>query len=577
MHLERDRTIWPFWVALLAYAVFLVLLSDSATPDAPSQNGRPFARTPLSGLRDAAIGGALEVARFVPLGLLAVLALPRHAGRLDRLLRVFLPGVVLGAALAAGVVGFELGPPRSMPGALDLVLPLLGCLLGSWLGLAWTKGGSAPLWMLPKLALLLVLLAGGGAALLYLAADPNPLDFEPTSVTSAEKRRLYGIFKERNPATLPEGKTAELRLAARDLDLLLAWGLSLAGPGRKAQVELGRDASTLSVSLRLPAGRQSRYLNVIAGGDVRIEAGRPSVQAYRLTIGRLETPSWLLDLVSPMAVRAAAGDRRVKPLLAAIHSLETEPGSLRVSYGRAEPPRGFLADLFRGEGTNEEDVAAIQAYLQHLLGAARQLPRDGDARFRSCLETAFRFAQERSRAGDAVRENGAAILTLGMLLGHWRVETLVGKVTDARTMQKAVRAFRGSTLRGRDDWPKHFFVSAALGVLAIGSVSDAAGVLKEELDAGGGSGFSFGDLLADRAGSTFAATATRDEKTARAFQDRLARGIQTDDVFPSASGLPEGIQDAELQARYGGVGGERYRSLAEEVERRIRMCGAYRL
>jgi hypothetical protein len=176
-----------------------------------------------------------------------------------------------------------------------------------------------------------------------------------------------------------------------------------------------------------------------------------------------------------------------------------------------------------------------------------------------------------------VRENRAAILALGMLLGHWRVETLVGRVTDGGTMQKAVRAFRGTTLRGRDDWTKHFFVSASLTALAIGSVSDAAGIFKEELDAGGGSGFSFGDLLADRAGTTFAATATRDEGTARAFQARLAKGVAIDDVFPSAAGLPEGIQDAELRARYGGVGGAGYRSLLDEIERRLATCGAYRL
>jgi hypothetical protein len=164
-----------------------------------------------------------------------------------------------------------------------------------------------------------------------------------------------------------------------------------------------------------------------------------------------------------------------------------------------------------------------------------------------------------------------------MLLGHWRVETLIGNVIDGRTMQQAVRTFRGTTLRGRDDWPKHFFVSAALSVLAISSVSDAAGLLKEEVDAGGGSGFSFGDLLADRAGATFAAIATRDEKTARTFQDRLAQGFRVDDFFPQADGLPEGLQDAELQARYGGVEGEGYRRLAGDIERRLQACAAYRM
>jgi hypothetical protein len=573
MPTEQGRASWPAWIALVAYAAVLVLLSDTA----PAAGERGAATlTPLGLLRDVASAGALAFARFLPIGFLAALALPRRMGRLDRLLLVFLPAVALGFALTVGVTGFETESPWSLPRVFDLALPLAGCLLGSWMGMAWTRGWSGRVWMLPKLAFLLALVAGAGAALLYLAAEQAPLDFEPTRVTSAERRRLYRLFKDANPSELPEGKTAELRLTARDLDLLLAWGLSLSGNERKARVALDPDAATLEASLRVPGGRRAPYLNLTASADVRVEDGAPSVHVHRLSAGRLKLPAWLLDLVTPLAVRAAASDRRVKPLLEPIHSLETEAGSLRVRYGRAEPPRGFLADLFRGEGAGEADIPKVQAHLEHLIRAAKDLPK-GDARFTACLRTAFSHARERSRDGDAVGENRAAILALGMLLGHWRVETLVGRVTDGGTMQKAVRAFRGTTLRGRDDWPKHFFVSAALTALAIGSLSDAAGLLKEEIDADGGSGFSFGDLLADRAGTTFATTATRDEPTARTFQERLARGVTVDDVFPSAAGLPEGIQDAELRARYGGVGGEGYRKLAAEVEKRLERCGAYRL
>jgi len=108
------------------------------------------------------------------------------------------------------------------------------------------------------------------------------------------------------------------------------------------------------------------------------------------------------------------------------------------------------------------------------------------------------------------------------------------------------------------------------------TASDAAGLLKEELDADGGSGFSFGDLLADRAGVTFASRATRDEASARALQDRLAAGFRVADYFPPADDLPEGIPDEELQSRYGGVGGPGYLALIEEMERRLVACPGYR-
>ena len=119
-------------------------------------------------------------------------------------------------------------------------------------------------------------------------------------------------------------------------------------------------------------------------------------------------------------------------------------------------------------------------------------------------------------------------------------------------------------------------MSAALTVLSAQAPSDAIGLFKEELDAGGGSGFSFGDLMADRAGTTFALLATGDDAAARAIQERLAGGFRVDDFFPEAADLPEDIQDAELQSRYGGVGGPLFRSYAAEVERRLWNCPAYR-
>jgi hypothetical protein len=60
------------------------------------------------------------------------------------------------------------------------------------------------------------------------------------------------------------------------------------------------------------------------------------------------------------------------------------------------------------------------------------------------------------------------------------------------------------------------------------------------------------------------------------MQERLAHGFRVDDFFPRADGLPEGIPDAELQSRYGGVGGPLYRRQFDEVERRVSACAAYR-
>ena len=120
-------------------------------------------------------------------------------------------------------------------------------------------------------------------------------------------------------------------------------------------------------------------------------------------------------------------------------------------------------------------------------------------------------------------------------------------------------------------------MSGALTVLSAVAPSDAAGLLKEELDADGGSGFSFGDLLADRAGTTLRGRrdARRRVRAARCSSGWPAASA-VDDFFPPAADLPEGIPDAELQSRYGGVGGPLYRQKTAEIERRLARCAAYR-
>ena len=252
-----------------------------------------------------------------------------------------------------------------------------------------------------------------------------------------------------------------------------------------------------------------------------------------------------------------------------------EPGSVECTYGPLQLPPGFREDLFGPTVGSKAVLASIRAQVEHLLIVVdRSLP--SPPTFAMCFETAFALARERSIGNDPVAENRAAIFALGVLLGHPRVEEFLGPVRPEAGYGAARRALYRVTLRGRSDWTKHFCVSAAIVILSDGAVSNAAGLLKEELDADiGGSGFSFSDLLADRAGTAFALVATRDEQAARAMQDRLGRGFQIDELFPPAADLPEGIPDAELQSHYGGVGGELYRHLTEEIERRVSGCAAY--
>lgn len=525
-----------------------------------------------------AVSVLLEMVRFLPVGVLAVLSLPRT--RRDRF-RMLPVGATAGAGsllIAVVVLVLEIGPPWQWPGPSDLLLPAVGCVLGVSATLMWLAGRGA------RRRLLLVLGATLLAAPILLGlvllgtTEREPLVRESPAVTSEEKRRLYDLLRDKNPKTLAAGDTRSLILDSRDIDLLLAWGLPVVlGDGRgTARVDLmASQKARVSLTLRFatPTGR-ARYLNIVTGARVQIDQGRVSVADPTLRLGRLVLPDQPLRWLAPGISVLVQAERRARPVLAGVQSLEISPGRAMLVYRRMELPPGLLASVIWGTGSNEEMRLAVRAHVERLLEAAPSLPR-GEPRLGAAVEVAFARARERSTTSPPVLENRAALLALGLLLGHRRLEDFVGQVLDERDWRRAGPLAR-TTLRGREDWTKHFFVSAALTVLSAQAPSDAIGVVKEELDAGGGSGFSFGDLLADRAGTTFALLATRDDAAARALQARLAAGFRVDDFFPEAADLPEKIQAAELEARYGGVGGRLFRQYAAEVERRLWSCPAYR-
>lgn len=526
-----------------------------------------------------AVNALAEVARFLPVGVLAVLSLPLGRGDRLRALPVTAGAGAGSLIIATMVVTLEIGRPWQWPGPSDLFLPVLGCALGIGASLTWLAGRRARRRVLVGLGAAFLAAPSLLGLALLAAAEPEPLVHESPAVTSEEKRRLYFLLRQENPNKIVAGETRSVTLESRDVDLLLAWGLPLVlGEGRaRVRVDLlSPQEATVSLSLRLPAltgGR--RYLNVVAGARLHSDGGRVSLADPRLRLGRLVLPEQPLRWVSPVLGGLVRAERRARPVLAGLQTLDIGSGRVTLVYSRMDLPPGLLASFIWGEGSNQAMRLGVRSHLEWLLEAAPRLP-PGEQRLGAAVELAFARARERSATNSPVLENRAALLALGILLGHSRLDQLVGRAMDEKDWRRAA-PFARTTLRARGDWTKHFFVSAALTVLSAQAPSDAIGLFKEELDAGGGSGFSFGDLMADRAGTTFALLATHDEAAARALQERLAAGFRVDDFFPEAADLPENIQDAELRARYGGVGGSLFRKYAAEVERRLWNCSAYRV
>jgi hypothetical protein len=508
---------------------------------------------------------------FVPFGILFVTGLSEAwTGSSPRRKAAYLAG----GGLLALFVAFLFGALRSrfsfsLAAAAFLILPGAGYGIGVWLGLSLLRKERALRWFLAKLALLAMAFLSLVGVVLGFGMEAKPLPFAPATCSSEDKRRLVELVRGKDPRRIKPGGSLVLAMTEDDANKLLAWGLAIGSQDRKARVTMDRDTVELVASARLPVlRRRPAYANIAATLEISSEPAL-RVRARRFALGRLEVPRWLLLPLSATLFQVVVQDAHVQPLYRAIQRCEVLPGKIALTYGRVELPVTYAADVASRIGLSGEIAQATHAHMDELVRMALQ-NRTGPLSMEECLQTAFRLAKKRSLQGDAVTENRGAILALGILLGHDRIQSLVGERPKEIVPLQARQRFAGVRIHGRRDWTKHFAVSAALEVLANVTTSDAAGLLKEELDAGaGGSGFSFGDLLADRAGTRFAAYATKDKPTALLAQTKLHHGISIPDVCPPAADLPEGIKAQDFERLYGGVGGEKYLQWLDLIDARI--------
>ncbi len=208
------------------------------------------------------------------------------------------------------------------------------------------------------------------------------------------------------------------------------------------------------------------------------------------------------------------------------------------------------------------EIERLRVYHEHIVDAVGGVP--ARASLAELVRPIMVLVAARSTERGPVDEGRAAIVALAFYVNGKPLAVLA---PEARDWPRAEP--RRLMLHGRRDLAQHFTISAALAATAGAPVADLIGLYKEIDDARRGSGFSFVDLAADRAGAAFGRAATLDDASARRLQARAGAGISEPDMMPPIDGLPENLSEREFTSRYRGEGELAYRALVEEIERRI--------
>ncbi len=400
-------------------------------------------------------------------------------------------------------------------------------------------------------ALLLLALAVLGALAAALQREPAVLLHQPPA--AEDVARAVNLVRAHDPRRALPGRASAAQLDERDVDVLLNHAAHRLLDAA-TRVSFERGAATLRASVHLPANPFGRWLNL----RVRLvqTGGLPAVAEVQA--GRLPLPVWLGEWLALHAAARAGFRDELKLAAELVQRVAFAPQQVLVVYvWQGDSAQRMLAALLP-----PDEQERLRAYSQRLAEVAVRQGPGWTVSLVPFIAPLFQLAQQRSQGGaDAAAENRAAILVLTLYANGRGVHSVLPAAHDwprARPLRL--------TLAGRDDFPRHLLVSAALAVESTGPLSKAVGIYKEIADSRGGSGFSFNDMAANRAGTRLGELAVAQPHKLQAV---LARGVREEDILPPWADLPEFMSEPEFRRRFGGVGEPAYVAMMAEIERRV--------
>jgi hypothetical protein len=393
----------------------------------------------------------------------------------------------------------------------------------------------------------------GLGVLLFTAIDSKPLVDRSETISTDAIDQARNLLLANDPRRLREGEERSALIPAALLDEGVNYVASQLLHGRGA-LSLHEKSAEVHLSLRLPGA--PGYLNLRA--TVPAAAGEPRIAA--LSVGDVPIPAVLAEQALGFALTSLGYGQQWRMARAAVRELAFDPARGMVELRYAWNPA--LLDSARAVALDPSDVERIRASHAAFVGLLDQKQRGERVPLAEVLPPLM------SGNGQGREQRRAALLVLASSLAGGKLAAII---PEAASWPQPPRV--AITLHGRHDSAQHFVISAALAAWAGEPVATAIGVYKELEDARRGSGFSFADLMADRAGTRFGELVAADAKR---LDEVLARKPGDADLLPPLDGLPEFLPEAEFRRRFGGPGEPAFEKVADEIERRLSGLALYR-
>jgi hypothetical protein len=406
--------------------------------------------------------------------------------------------------------------------------------------------------VLGKLAIIALILFGALLLLAMLATDGKPLverseAISPTTVAQAKR-----LLATNDPRQQQRGEVRTIVVPASLLDEGVNYLAGRYLHGRGA-LRLQEDGANVALSVALPGHRFLNLHAVVAPG-----VGMPRIASAHL--GKLPLPPALIEFAAAQAIARYGFEKERELAVQALRqvSFDGTGGTASLTYAW-EPD---ILDRARAAAQSEADIKRLRESQLSLTALLAHRAPGSRITLAEVLGATIPTTDDASLRGRAM---------LLVLASHLAGKDLAAVVPAAKNWPRV--RWVTITLAGRHDLAQHFVISAALAAWAGEPVADAIGLYKELEDARHGSGFSFIDLAADRAGTRFGEILIRNPEQLMAAMRTTFRDEQ---LLPAVGDLPEYLYQPEFKRRFDNPESPQFKAMTAEIEHRLDTLPLYR-
>ncbi|MBX3630071.1 MAG: hypothetical protein KF908_09185 [Nitrosomonas sp.] len=396
--------------------------------------------------------------------------------------------------------------------------------------------------------------------LLFLTIEEKPRVERLTAVAPEHIERARYLFDQHRQHS-PQNVPITISILSEDIDIAANYLAKLFTHG-KARVKLSHRQAEIHASLPIPLQSIKGYINFQA--TLTETAALPQLQSVH--IGQLTIPDSVSQFLSAQLIEWLKKHPRYGNGINIIKNVRFSSKILKVAYylpdKLSESDNYSLPVLSKSEQNKIYRYHLFLVQNSHRQHSGQLIPTNQT--LSQILQPLMQMAAKYSEKNQAPVENRAAILAATFHILRLPLERLIPEAVHWPHAKYQV-----ITLDGRQDFAQHFIVSAAITAYADTFLSDAIGLYKEIEDARSGSGFSFNDIAADRAGTLFGERATANQATALKLQQWATRGITDKDLMPVWADLPEHLPKSVFRQQFGHMDTPAYNQIMKKIEQRV--------